>query len=57
MIDYTQVTYKIEFDKGERRITKYYHNQLPLKRRYAKEINNNPILYFCQDGKWFGLDT
>lgn len=56
MVDVTQFTYKIEFNRGYKRMIKYYHKEKAVLKRYKKEKDNNPIMFFWQDGKWFGFD-
>ena len=56
MVDYTQFTYKIEFDKGNKKMSKYYHKEKGVLRRYKKEIDNNPVMFFYQRGAWIGFD-
>lgn len=57
MVDYTQITYKICYTglKGKR-VCKFYHNKKPLLNKYKKEKDNNPIMYFYNNGKWIGYD-
>ena len=56
MVDYTQFTYKIEFDGKTKRIKKYYHKERAVMRRYKKEKDKNPVMFFYQRGAWIGFD-